>query len=596
VEQKKSLILQRMMTTRASVLAVVCLLTAAFARPPGLSSAEGPALSPVEGLSPHLNIRLWDDGKVPMAAGNGPLDSPFLTAFLPPPGKRNGSAVIIAPGGANIMLMYGAEGLDIAERYNEWGTTAFILTYRLSPRYNDAGRVLDGKRAIQTVRANAKAWNLDPNRVGYIGFSAGSNMGRSVTASATPGDPNAADPIDRVSARPDYLALVYGAGRATSNESLKDFPPTFLVSAAGDQGPSLGNAQLFADLTRAGAVAEIHVYQKGRHGFGSGAGSPEFSEWMPALEHFLRQGGLLPSASDRRPTSEGGPAKAGLYKTVSTGAGIAGKAAPKVVSDGYGDYVHVPAGAFQMGDNFGEGLSREGPVHTVDLDAFYIAKFEITNGDWKKFRDDPGYDDPKFWPEGRVVPKDQVPYWNQPNNHGGGTPDSDSYPLLGVNWDSATAYCAWLSAKTGKRYRLPTEAEWEKAARGTDQRRYPWGNTIDRSYANYVGAQSYDTGMPVGSFTGAKRGEVQTKDNASPYGAYDMAGNVMEWTSDWYDRDYYAVSPRKNPKGPATGAYRVVRGGTFFVEPYELRSAARSAAWPSFQGHRMIGFRPVREP
>jgi formylglycine-generating enzyme required for sulfatase activity len=271
-------------------------------------------------------------------------------------------------------------------------------------------------------------------------------------------------------------------------------------------------------------------------------------------------------------------------------------AAGRTVDDGFGDLVHVPAGPFRMGDNFGDGESRERPVHVVDLDAFYIAKFEVTNGDWRRFRDDAGYDDPKHWPDGRIVPKDQVPYWTQPNNHGGGTPGSDTYPVQGVNWDSAVAYTNWLSAKTGKKYRLPTEAEWEKAARGTDQRRYPWGNTIDRTLANFVGAQTYDTGMPVGTFDGSRRGDRETKSNASPYGAYDMAGNVMEWCLDWYGRDYYAVSPRRNPRGPDTGAYRVVRGGSFFVEGFDLRSYARSAAWPSFQGHRMIGFRVVREP
>jgi endo-1,4-beta-xylanase len=245
-------------------------------------------------LTPYQNIKLWEEGKVPLSNGaTRPLDQPFLTAFLPPAGKRNGGSVIVAPGGANIMLMYGAEGLDIAERYNDWGVTAFVLTYRLSPRYNEAARVLDGKRAIQMVRANAAAWGLDPNRIGYIGFSAGSNMGRSVVAASGPGEASAPDPIDRVSSRPDYLALVYGAGRPTATESLKDFPPTFLVSAAGDQGPSVGNAQLFIDLTKAGATAEIHLYQKGRHGFGSGYGSPEFAEWMPALKHFLEIGGFL---------------------------------------------------------------------------------------------------------------------------------------------------------------------------------------------------------------------------------------------------------------------------------------------------------------
>src|SRR6266852_6732956 len=150
--------------------------------------------------------------------------------------------------------------------------------------------------------------------------------------------------------------------------------------------------------------------------------------------------------------------------------------APQAVNDGYGELVYVGAGPFKMGDNFGDGESRERPVHVVDVSAFYIGKFEVTNGQWRKFRDDPGYDDPKLWPGGTPVPKDQVPYWTQANNHGGGTPDSDNYPVIGVNWDSAVAYCNWLSAKSGTTYRLPTEAEWEKAARGTDQRRYPWGN------------------------------------------------------------------------------------------------------------------------
>ena len=267
-----------------------------------------------------------------------------------------------------------------------------------------------------------------------------------------------------------------------------------------------------------------------------------------------------------------------------------------MVNDGYGDYMLVPAGSFKMGDNFGDGESRERPVHTVDLDAYYIGKHEITNGEWRKFRDDPGYDDPKFWPSGHVVPKTQVPYWTQANNHGGGTPDSDNYPVLGVNWDSAVAYCNWLSAKTGKKYRLPTEAEWEKAARGTDQRKYPWGNTIDKSYANIVGSQRYDTGQIVGYYDGSKRGDLQTHNGASPYGVHDMAGNVMEWCSDWYSRNYYSVSPKKNPEGPKSGAYRVVRGGTFFMEPLDQRVYLRSGAWPSVQSHRMLGFRAAREP
>jgi acetyl esterase/lipase len=241
----------------------------------------------------HYNIPLWEDGKVPLSKGDGPLDKPFLTVFLPAPDKANGSSVVIAPGGSNIMLMYSMEGMEIAEQYNDWGVTAFVLTYRLSPRYGADARVLDGNRAIQLVRSRAAEMKLDSKRVGYIGFSAGSNMGRSVVAAAVAGDPESADPVARFNSKPDYLGLVYGAGRATPAESLKDFPPTFLCAAQFDRGPSLGSAQLFIELTRAGVPAELHLYQKGRHGFGTGFKDPEASMWMPELRNFLEQGGML---------------------------------------------------------------------------------------------------------------------------------------------------------------------------------------------------------------------------------------------------------------------------------------------------------------
>ncbi len=251
-----------------------------------------------ESVPANYNIPLWEEGKVPLALGTAPLDTPFLTVFLPPENHRNGGSVVVAPGGGNIMLMYGVEGMDIAERYNDWGVTAFVLTYRLSPRYNDKARILDGKRAVQLVRSRAAGFKLDPKRVGFIGFSAGSSLGRAVAAASGPGDPAAADPIDRQSSRPDYLGLVYGPGRGAPDESLKDFPPTFLLCAAADKGNAIGSAQLFADLTKAGAVAEIHVYQKGRHGFGSGSTNGIYSDWMPRLEHFLKQSGFIPGGKD----------------------------------------------------------------------------------------------------------------------------------------------------------------------------------------------------------------------------------------------------------------------------------------------------------
>lgn len=234
----------------------------------------------------NYNIPLWDEGKVPLAKGDGPLDSPFLTVFMPPENMRNGTSVVVAPGGGNIMLMYGVEGMEIAERFNDWGCAAFVLTYRLSPRYGENARVLDAKRAVQLVRSRAAEWKLNPDRIGFAGFSAGSTLGRSMAAASGPGTPNSADPVDRLSSRPDYLVLVYGPGRATEGEQLKNFPPTFLLAAAWDRGASNGSAQFFQELNRAGAVAELHLYQKGRHGFGAAFASPEFSPWMPALHHF----------------------------------------------------------------------------------------------------------------------------------------------------------------------------------------------------------------------------------------------------------------------------------------------------------------------
>ena len=123
----------------------------------------------------------------------------------------------------------------------------------------------------------------------------------------------------------------------------------------------------------------------------------------------------------------------------------------------------------------------------------------------------------------------------------------------------------------------------------------PWGNNIDNTYANFVGAQKYDTVQIVGYYDGSKRGDFQTNNGASPYGAYDMAGNLMEWCQDWYGRNYYSVSPRKNPQGPKAGSFRVLRGGAFFFEPQDARSYARSTGWPSLQSFRMIGFRAARD-
>ena len=270
---------------------------------------------------------------------------------------------------------------------------------------------------------------------------------------------------------------------------------------------------------------------------------------------------------------------------------------PKIINDGYGDYVLVPAGVFQMGDHFDEGNSDEIPVHDVYLDAYYIGKFKITNSAYKAFIDDGGYNEQAYWEAGGWGEFGSAPqFWNSAKDRGGGLPGNEAYPVVGVSWFEAMAYCQWLSAKTGHTYRLPTEAEWEKAARGTDQRRYAWGDEIDAGYANFDhGQDRQDMHLtPVGYYDGSMREGLQTHDNASPYGAYDMIGNVSEWCVDWYDATYYARSPRRNPTGREAGDSRVLRSGGYVDSAYYQRASGRHKMGAHFKSYK-TGFRCVRE-
>lgn len=218
--------------------------------------------------------------------------------------------------------------------------------------------------------------------------------------------------------------------------------------------------------------------------------------------------------------------------------------------------VLVRAGEFIMGSE--EGESDEKPVHRVYLDAFSIDAYEVTNARYGAFIQATGRRAPMYWNDAQ---------YNVP-----------AQPVRDVTWSDAEAYCHWA----GKR--LPTEAEWEKAARGTDGRTYPWGNQWDRTKAN-----TSDGGpgkpMPVGSYEGGK----------SPYGAYDMAGNVEEWVADWYYPIYYKRSPSRNPKGPASGRARVLRGGSWTDPPQDVRAANRALPPPDLWSDT-IGFRCAKTP
>ena len=271
---------------------------------------------------------------------------------------------------------------------------------------------------------------------------------------------------------------------------------------------------------------------------------------------------------------------------------------PELLNDGYGDMVLIPAGEFSMGDSFDEGNSDEIPVHTVNLDSYYIGKYKVTNAEYAKFIEQDGYSTSRYWSAGSLSEqRDKPDHWEEARYFGGGISGNENYPVVGVSWHEAMAYVSWLSEVTGERYRLPTEAEWEKAARGSTESRYPWGDNIDSTYTSFDWGQSRDvmTLSPAGYYDGQMRGSLQTSDNSSPYGVYDMAGVTSEWCLDWYARDYYSLSPSHNPQGPPTGSNRVLRGGGYIDSGYYQRSASRHRRGAHLKSFK-VGFRVVREP
>jgi formylglycine-generating enzyme required for sulfatase activity len=226
--------------------------------------------------------------------------------------------------------------------------------------------------------------------------------------------------------------------------------------------------------------------------------------------------------------------------------------------------VLIAAGEFMMGA--ADGDSDEQPAHRVRLDAYYLDVYEVTTALFGKFMQAAGHAEPSYWPLLRQI-------------------SGDDRPVMGVDWNDADAYCRYY----GKR--LPTEAEWEKAARGTDGRTYPWGNKEPTNTLANFGQQwapniNYyiDRIVPVGRYEGGK----------SPYGVHDMAGNVSEWTADWYDKRYYAGSPADNPRGASGGSQKVLRGGSWGNDPQHVRATYRHNAPPSNRNAR-FGFRCAQD-
>ena len=249
-----------------------------------------------------------------------------------------------------------------------------------------------------------------------------------------------------------------------------------------------------------------------------------------------------------------------------------GAAAQELVGQDGAPMVLIPAGPFIMGvpRSDRDGGRDAYPRHEIHVDAYYIDVYEVTHGRYRRFVQDTGHRIPKHPQNGN---RDLWPAGDMPQSIA-------ERPVVNVDWYDADAYCRWA----GKR--LPTEAEWEKAARGTDERRFPWGDVepTDKHLNYHQQWRGEKTLMPVGSYTAGK----------SPYGLYDMAGNVWEWVADWYGPRYYENSPPRNPKGPETGTHKVIRSSGWQVETPLVRLFTRVKSDPLDRNHS-TGFRCARD-
>lgn len=280
-----------------------------------------------------------------------------------------------------------------------------------------------------------------------------------------------------------------------------------------------------------------------------------------------------------------------------------------------GQMVLIPAGTFTMGSDPGEGsYNDEEPEHYPYISGFYIDLYEVTNARYADALNWAIANGEAYWNDSDVVRSSLVQtLYLEVSDPGCQVYRSGSvfavesgyenHPVVAVSWYGAAAYCNWRSEREGRTpcyntsswecyfnadgYRLPTEAEWEKAARGSDdERTYPWGDEEpDCGRVNaYVGGYCVGGTVPVGSYPSGR----------SPYGIYDMVGNVWEWCNDWYSGTYYSVSPTTDPRGPSSGSARVLRGGSWSNYGDALRCSDRSGSYPSYAYGSKGGFRCVR--
>ncbi len=244
------------------------------------------------------------------------------------------------------------------------------------------------------------------------------------------------------------------------------------------------------------------------------------------------------------------------------------------------EMVEVPEGEFWMGssDDDKDAGSDEKPRHKVWLDAYRIGRSPVTVAQFRAFVESNHYRT-----TAEAAGDDYT--WRTPGGKGSNLSGKNDHPVTCVSWEDAQAYCRWLSEATGRQYALPTEAQWEKAARGTYGRIYAWGDTVPTKENGLCNTDGWYGGTtPVGQFS--PQGD-------SPYGCADMCGNAWEWCADWYGAEFYKASPPRGPTGPADGKWRVLRGGSWY---FHLRGLARCATrnWdvPDYFSDN-VGFRLV---
>jgi len=249
------------------------------------------------------------------------------------------------------------------------------------------------------------------------------------------------------------------------------------------------------------------------------------------------------------------------------------------------EWITVSGGTFQMGSN--DGLSNEQPVHTVTLSGFEISKYEVTNGQFCEFLNNKGVSSDGSYNETEFIDMDggccQIVYSGDQFEV---EKDKMNYPVITVTWYGARAFCEWIGG------RLPTEAEWEFAARGGNQTQgyiYSGSDSLDEVAWYWNNSENPDCYLYYGHGT-----DIVGSKKKNELGVYDMSGNVCEWCSDWYGSDYYNISPRNDPQGPPAGTRKVIRGGSWYANADECRCAYRNSNDVPERGISYYGFRVVR--